>query len=234
MLRLRLFDDATATVHQQPADRVFAGNLRPPPDDGQQPAARSPRPERGLVNRPDWSFGLVYLRAHAHRSFLRIPPTRGNGATAAPDMAPGTGNRVRVSRYQSRHWRIDYAPSAAALAIIETWLARELDNSVAAVIDPLPLPLAGHRPCLAMRRRMRMKLPGRLVLAEGLQHGLHRLDRFAVLELEQREDLAQSSRPVAVAHPGEDLTALLPVVSQRVAVRGARPITSSQLLSRGV
>lgn len=62
---------------------------------------------------------------------------------AAHDTAPSTGNRARVRRYRDKHRRIDYAPSPAALAVIEAWLERELDNCVAGVIDQLVL--AGHR-----------------------------------------------------------------------------------------
>lgn len=56
---------------------------------------------------------------------------------------PTTGNRARVRRYRARHRRIDYVPSAEALAIIEAWLERKLDNCTAGVIDRLLL--AGHR-----------------------------------------------------------------------------------------
>ena len=54
-----------------------------------------------------------------------------------------TGNRARVQRYRAKHRRIDYVPSPAALAAIETWLSRQLDNCAAGVIDQLIL--VGHR-----------------------------------------------------------------------------------------
>jgi hypothetical protein len=45
--------------------------------------------------------------------------------------------RVRVQRYRATHRRIDYAPSANALAAIERHLANGLDNCFAGVIDRL-------------------------------------------------------------------------------------------------
>ena len=58
-------------------------------------------------------------------------------------LGTGTGNSARVLRYRSRHRRIDYVPSPAVLAIIESWLRANLDNCRAGVIDRLVL--AGHR-----------------------------------------------------------------------------------------
>jgi hypothetical protein len=46
-------------------------------------------------------------------------------------------SRVRVQRYRATHRRIDYAPSADALAVIERQLANGLDNCFAGVIDRL-------------------------------------------------------------------------------------------------
>lgn len=45
--------------------------------------------------------------------------------------------RLRVQRYRAKHRRIDYAPSADALALIERHLAAGLDNCAAGVIDRL-------------------------------------------------------------------------------------------------
>lgn len=51
--------------------------------------------------------------------------------------------RVRVQRYRAKHRRIDYAPTADALVLIERHLAAGLDNRAAGVIDRLIL--AGHK-----------------------------------------------------------------------------------------
>jgi hypothetical protein len=61
--------------------------------------------------------------------------------SSAPKFTPGpaTGNRARVRRYRAKHRRIDYIPSSAALAIIEAWCARKLDNCTSGVIDRLVL-----------------------------------------------------------------------------------------------
>ena len=53
-----------------------------------------------------------------------------------------TGNRACMQRYRARHKRIDYVPSPEALAIIEAWRARKLDNCTAGIIDRLVH--AGH------------------------------------------------------------------------------------------
>lgn len=45
--------------------------------------------------------------------------------------------RLRVQRYRASHPRIDYAPSADALVLIERHLAEGLDNCAAGVIDRL-------------------------------------------------------------------------------------------------
>ncbi|MBI5936761.1 MAG: hypothetical protein HY850_02825 [Betaproteobacteria bacterium] len=45
--------------------------------------------------------------------------------------------RLRVARYRTKHRRIDYAPSADALEMIERHLAAGLDNCIAGVIDRL-------------------------------------------------------------------------------------------------
>lgn len=45
--------------------------------------------------------------------------------------------RLRVQRYRATHRRIDYAPSAEALVLIERHLAAGLDNCAAGVIDRL-------------------------------------------------------------------------------------------------
>lgn len=45
--------------------------------------------------------------------------------------------RLRVQRYRSTHRRIDYAPSADALVLIERHLAAGLDNCAAGAIDRL-------------------------------------------------------------------------------------------------
>lgn len=45
--------------------------------------------------------------------------------------------RLRVQRYRATHRRIDYAPSADALVLIERHLAAGLDNCAAGVIDRL-------------------------------------------------------------------------------------------------
>lgn len=55
----------------------------------------------------------------------------------------GTGSLARTRRYRAKHRRIDYVPSAAAMAVIDEWLARGLNNCLAGVIDNLLL--AGHR-----------------------------------------------------------------------------------------
>lgn len=54
----------------------------------------------------------------------------------------GTGSLARTRRYRAKHRRIDYVPSAAAMAVIDEWLARGLNNCLAGVIDNLLL--AGH------------------------------------------------------------------------------------------
>jgi hypothetical protein len=46
-------------------------------------------------------------------------------------------NRPYIQRYRARHKRIDYVPSVEALAIIDIWRARKLDNCTAGVIDRL-------------------------------------------------------------------------------------------------
>lgn len=45
--------------------------------------------------------------------------------------------KLRVQRYRAKHRRIDYAPSADALALIERHLTSGLDNCTAGVIDRL-------------------------------------------------------------------------------------------------
>ena len=52
-------------------------------------------------------------------------------------------NRASVQRYRGKHRRIDYVPAAAALKIIEGWLAKGLSNCNAGVIDHLVE--VGHR-----------------------------------------------------------------------------------------
>lgn len=54
-----------------------------------------------------------------------------------------TASLVRTRRYRAKHRRLDYVPSAAALAVINEWLARGLNNCLAGVIDNLLL--AGHK-----------------------------------------------------------------------------------------
>ena len=63
--------------------------------------------------------------------------------TASPGSKPATGTRARNQRYREKHRRIDYTPSADALAIITAWKVRKLDNCMAGVLDKLLL--AGHR-----------------------------------------------------------------------------------------
>ena len=62
---------------------------------------------------------------------------------ANPSSKPATGTSARNRRYREKHRRIDYAPSADALAIITAWKVRKLDNCMAGVLDKLLL--AGHR-----------------------------------------------------------------------------------------
>lgn len=62
---------------------------------------------------------------------------------------PTTGARARNQRYRARNRRIDYIPSAAALAAITTWEARKLDNCTAGVLDKLLL--AGHQALTAQQ-----------------------------------------------------------------------------------
>ena len=69
--------------------------------------------------------------------------------TPDPTNQPATGARARNQRYRAEHPRIDYAPSADALAIITTWKARKLDNCTAGVLDKLLL--AGHRHLMAQQ-----------------------------------------------------------------------------------
>ncbi len=64
-----------------------------------------------------------------------------NSATE-PNTELTTGVRARNQRYRAKHRRIDYVPSAAALAAITTWKQRNLDNCTAGVMDKLLL--AGH------------------------------------------------------------------------------------------
>lgn len=52
-------------------------------------------------------------------------------------------NRESVRRYRAKHRRIDYAPAAQVLEIIERWRAAGLDNCHAGVIDRLIL--EGHK-----------------------------------------------------------------------------------------
>lgn len=59
--------------------------------------------------------------------------------TTEPNPDPATGNRARVRRYRAKHRRIEYIPSPAALAIIEAWCARKLDNCTSGVMDRLVL-----------------------------------------------------------------------------------------------
>lgn len=54
-----------------------------------------------------------------------------------------TASLVRTRRYRAKHRRIDYVPNAAALAVINEWLERGLNNCLAGVIDNLLL--AGHK-----------------------------------------------------------------------------------------
>lgn len=58
-------------------------------------------------------------------------------ATTEPTFDATTGNRARVRRYRAKHRRIEYIPSPDALAIIEAWRARKLDNCMSGVIDKL-------------------------------------------------------------------------------------------------
>jgi hypothetical protein len=53
-----------------------------------------------------------------------------------------TSNRAAVARYRSKNRRLDYVPSAAALAVIEHHRAAKLDTCIAGVVDALVL--AGH------------------------------------------------------------------------------------------
>ncbi len=64
-------------------------------------------------------------------------------ATTQTNTEPTTGNRARVRRYRAAHTRIDYVPSPSALAVIEAWQSRKLDNCKAGIIDRLLL--AGHK-----------------------------------------------------------------------------------------
>ena len=70
-------------------------------------------------------------------------------ATTGPGSKPTTGTRARNQRYRDKHRRIDYAPSADALAIITAWKARNLDNCMAGVLDKLLL--AGHQALTALQ-----------------------------------------------------------------------------------
>lgn len=63
---------------------------------------------------------------------------------------PTTGTSARNRRYREKHRRIDYAPSADALAIITAWKGRNLDNCMAGVLDKLLL--AGHQALMARQR----------------------------------------------------------------------------------
>ena len=62
--------------------------------------------------------------------------------TSTTATAP-TASLVRTRRYRAKHRRIDYVPNAAALAVINEWLERGLNNCLAGVIDNLLL--AGHK-----------------------------------------------------------------------------------------
>ena len=72
-----------------------------------------------------------------------------NDTTANPSSKPATGTSARNRRYREKHRRIDYAPSANALAIIAAWKARKLDNCTAGVLDKLLL--AGHQALTALQ-----------------------------------------------------------------------------------
>ena len=61
---------------------------------------------------------------------------------ARTTIDPSSAARARNQRYRAKHRRIDYVPSAAALAAIATWKDRSLDNCTAGVMDKLLL--AGH------------------------------------------------------------------------------------------
>lgn len=50
---------------------------------------------------------------------------------------------ISVQKYRAKNQRIDYVPSAAALAVINAWRAKGLNNCLAGVIDMLVL--EGHR-----------------------------------------------------------------------------------------
>lgn len=67
--------------------------------------------------------------------------------TTSPGSEPATGASARNRRYREKHRRIDYAPSADALAIIAAWKACKLDNCTAGVLDKLLL--AGHQALMA-------------------------------------------------------------------------------------
>jgi len=68
---------------------------------------------------------------------------------ANPSSKPATGTSARNRRYREKHRRIDYAPSADALAIITAWKGRKLDNCMAGVLDKLLI--AGHQALAAQQ-----------------------------------------------------------------------------------
>ncbi len=53
------------------------------------------------------------------------------------------GNRARVARYRSRNRRIDYAPAADVMRMVEQHLGSGLDGCLVGVLDKLIR--AGHR-----------------------------------------------------------------------------------------
>jgi len=68
----------------------------------------------------------------------------------SPENQAATGNRAAVARYRKKHRRLDYVPSAAALAVIEDWLAKGLSDCFAGVLDRLVVEghekMTGHSP----------------------------------------------------------------------------------------
>lgn len=53
--------------------------------------------------------------------------------------SPADARRARVQRYRAKHKRIDYVPSAKALAIIRALMERSTDKCLAGTIDQLIL-----------------------------------------------------------------------------------------------
>ena len=62
---------------------------------------------------------------------------------ADPQRSARASNLLSVQKYRTKHRRIDYVPSAAVMAVLNTWHAKGLCNCWAGVIDKLVL--AGDR-----------------------------------------------------------------------------------------